>query len=208
MSDIVTVVGQETVVKGNLRGDEDLTVFGKLEGGVNLTKTLIVEASGVVVADIEVRDAIISGVVVGNIAASNSVQITEDGRMVGDISAPRVIIVDGASFKGHVDMGDLGAALPADRPAVPAVRSRPMAMPSPTRPDRATPAKPERRAPPSRGRPSQVKEAEKPKPAPARRPPARKPKAPSAPAKPRKKSSRKPPKPPKMPSGRRKVKRR
>lgn len=88
MSEITTVVGEQTVVKGNLQGDEDLQVFGKLEGGVNLTKTLIVEGSGIVVADIEVRDAIITGVVVGNITASNSVQITEEGRMVGDISAP------------------------------------------------------------------------------------------------------------------------
>ena len=51
--------------------------------------------------------AIINGVVVGNITASNSVQITETGRMVGDIAVPRVIIVDGARFRGNVDMGEL-----------------------------------------------------------------------------------------------------
>ena len=71
--------GKDSAVPG--MGDEDLTIFGKVEGAVNLTKTLIIESSGIVVADIEVQDAIISGVVVGNIAASNSVQITEEGRI-------------------------------------------------------------------------------------------------------------------------------
>lgn len=208
MSDIVTVVGQQTVVKGSLRGDEDLTVFGRIEGGVNLTKTLIVEGSGVVVADIEVRDAIISGVVVGNISASNSVQITEEGRMVGDISSPRVIIVDGASFRGHVDMGDLGATLPADRPAVPAVRTQPRSVSAPPRPERAAPRRRGTVTSAKRETPRKGEQPPPSKPASARKPAAKKSRAPAPPAKPKKKSARKPPKPPKMPAGRRKVKRR
>jgi len=53
-------------------------------------------------------------VVVGNIQASESVELTHEGRMVGDIRSPRVIIVDGASFRGRVDMGELppGRSLP------------------------------------------------------------------------------------------------
>jgi cytoskeletal protein CcmA (bactofilin family) len=196
MNDIVTVVGGSTVIKGGLQGDEDLTIYGKVEGTINLTRTLNIEASGIVVADIEVQDAIISGVVVGNITASNSVQITEEGRMVGDLSAPRVIIVDGASFKGHVDMGDLeapvGERLPmapspaAARVSRPALASERFAVPA-RRPPAAKPAKKE---PP-------------PKPAPP------KPKAPSKPvAKKASKARRKPPRPPSIPKGKRKVKRR
>lgn len=203
MSDILTVVGQHTVIKGALEGDEDLTVLGKVEGQINLTKTLIIEASGIVVADIEVRDAIVSGVVVGNITASNSVQITEEGRMVGDLSAPRVIIVDGASFKGHVDMGDLTAPLGEGRsPAPPATRvSRPSLAER-----QAAPARLASSAAPSKPAPAPVKPP--PKPMPKAPPP--KPKAPirPAPVKPGGGKKRKPPRPPSVPSGKRKVKRR
>ena len=46
----------------------------------------------------------ISGNVTGNIQASDKVELTADGRMVGDIKAPRILIADGAIFKGNVDM--------------------------------------------------------------------------------------------------------
>lgn len=104
-----TIIGESILINGNLNGDEDLTVLGRVEGSINLTKTLNIEESGIVKANISVRNAIISGVVVGNITATDSVEITEVGRMVGDIKAPRVIIVDGARYRGAVDMGDLEA---------------------------------------------------------------------------------------------------
>jgi cytoskeletal protein CcmA (bactofilin family) len=104
-----TIVGESILISGNLQGDEDLTVLGRVHGNITLTKTLTVEESGRVKADVDVRNAVISGIVVGNITASDSVELTEQGRVVGDIKAPRVIIVDGARFRGNVDMGDLEA---------------------------------------------------------------------------------------------------
>jgi cytoskeletal protein CcmA (bactofilin family) len=107
MADTNTVIGQTILVKGNLQGDEDLTVQGRIEGAIHLTKTLIIEPTGVVKADVSVCNANISGIMVGNVQATDSVEISESGRMVGDIRAPRVIINEGALFKGQVDMGDL-----------------------------------------------------------------------------------------------------
>ncbi|QQR42072.1 bactofilin BacP [Myxococcus xanthus] len=130
-----TVVGPSILISGRLTGDEDLTVRGRVEGELTLSRTLIVEPSGVVKANVAVKNAIVSGVVVGNINATESVELTREGRMVGDIRAPRVIIVDGASFRGRVDMGDVEPGrLPAERPAV----VRPTAVTRPT----ATPARP------------------------------------------------------------------
>jgi cytoskeletal protein CcmA (bactofilin family) len=147
-----TVVGPSILISGNLQGDEDLTVLGRVEGSLTLTKTLNVEESGIVKAEISVRNAIVSGVVVGNITATDSVEITEAGRMVGDINAPRVIIVDGARFRGAVDMGDLeapraSAPLPArtvDRSSI--SRTMPMSRPMPSA--RTTPSAPPTRRPP------------------------------------------------------------
>jgi cytoskeletal protein CcmA (bactofilin family) len=125
-----TVIGQSILINGKLTGDEDLTVRGRVEGELTLTKTLIVEPSGVIKADVTVRNAIVSGVVVGNIAASESVELTKEGRMVGDIRAPRVIIVDGASFRGRVDMGEGEPMKAGERPARPVVRTAPGRAPA------------------------------------------------------------------------------
>ena len=69
-----------------------------------MKESLFVEISGVVEADIDTQNVEISGSVTGNIQASEKVELKSDGRMVGDIKAPRILIADGAVFKGNVDM--------------------------------------------------------------------------------------------------------
>jgi cytoskeletal protein CcmA (bactofilin family) len=58
----------------------------------------------VVEADIETQNVEIAGRVTGNIQASDKVELKADCRVVGDVKAPRILIADGASFKGNVDM--------------------------------------------------------------------------------------------------------
>lgn len=131
-----TIIGESILISGSLNGDEDLTVRGRVEGTLTLTRTLVVEPTGVVKAEVQVKNCIIAGAVVGNVTATESVEITREGRMVGDIQAPRVIIVDGASFRGRIDMGAVEvegrAAAPAR--AVPAAPARPTFRPPPPRP--------------------------------------------------------------------------
>lgn len=148
MTEPITIIGTNTFVNGNLEGDEDLTIEGRVEGAIALSKTLTVEVGGVVHANINVRNAIISGVLVGNVEAQESVHITEEGRVVGDISSPRVILVDGSSFRGNIDMGEFdvereSSAPAVERPATPrreaeeehqeAPRARPVSRPAPAR---------------------------------------------------------------------------
>jgi cytoskeletal protein CcmA (bactofilin family) len=134
-----TIIGPSILISGKLSGDEDLTVRGRVEGELSLSRTLIVEPTGIVKANVSVRNAVISGVVVGNISAIESVELTRDGRMVGDIRSPRVIIVDGASFRGHVDMGNAEPRKEGERPAArpvvrPVVRAAAPAVAAPARP--------------------------------------------------------------------------
>ncbi|WNG27905.1 polymer-forming cytoskeletal protein [Cystobacter fuscus] len=178
-----TVVGPSILISGKLTGDEDLTVRGRVEGELTLSRTLIVEPTGVVKANVAVKNAIISGVVVGNINATESVELTREGRMVGDIHSPRVIIVDGASFRGRVDMGEVEPGrVPAERPALP----RPAAVRAPLRPGTtvARPALPGGRPtppPPAATRPAVTPPARPaPPPAPASRPAPPPPPAPRA----------------------------
>ena len=101
---MANVIGSSIVIDGEISGDEDLVIQGTVKGKITLKESLYVENSGVVEADIQTRNVEISGSVVGNISASDKVEIKADGRMVGDIKSPRILIADGATFKGNVDM--------------------------------------------------------------------------------------------------------
>ncbi|MCK5798382.1 MAG: polymer-forming cytoskeletal protein [Deltaproteobacteria bacterium] len=107
-----TVIGATTQVAGSLRGDEDITILGRVDGNISSGQGLVVEASGVVVAEtIEVASAIIHGTVVGNITATDLVHINEGGRVVGDLVAPRIVLAEGALFRGNIDMGPVDEGL-------------------------------------------------------------------------------------------------
>lgn len=109
-SDQATMVGESIVITGNLTGDEDLIILGRVEGQISLSRTLFVSTNGIAKADIAVENAVISGVVVGNVSASDSIQITETGRVVGDLSAPRIMITTGARVRGQVSAGETSQA--------------------------------------------------------------------------------------------------
>jgi cytoskeletal protein CcmA (bactofilin family) len=139
-TDASTVIGESILISGSLNGDEDLTVRGRVEGTLTLTRTLVVEPTGIVKAEVQVKNCVIAGVVVGNVTASESVEITKEGRMVGDIAAPRVIIVDGASFRGRIDMGEVdveGERVPRATRAAAPVRPalRPVGKPAAAKPE-------------------------------------------------------------------------
>jgi len=99
-----TVIGGSIVIDGEVTGEEALVIQGTVKGRISLQEQLVVEESGVVEADIETQNVDVSGKVTGNILASEKVEISSGGRMVGDIKAPRILIADGAIFKGNVDM--------------------------------------------------------------------------------------------------------
>jgi cytoskeletal protein CcmA (bactofilin family) len=103
-----TVIGSSIVIDGEISGDEDLVIQGTVKGRIALKESLYVEGTGVVEADIETQNVEIAGKVTGNITATDKVELKSDCRMVGDIKAPRILIADGASFKGNVDMDAKG----------------------------------------------------------------------------------------------------
>src|SRR5690349_14601964 len=104
MADKQTVIGPETRISGEVRGEEDLLVRGRVEGTIQLSETLAIDDGGIVQADVDVRVLIISGVLVGTIRASESVRLTDKARVVGDLSAARVIMEAGAADRGRKDM--------------------------------------------------------------------------------------------------------
>jgi cytoskeletal protein CcmA (bactofilin family) len=100
-----TVIGKAIQIKGEVQGEEDLVIEGKVEGSILLRKNhLILEHSAVITADVEVENITIKGRIDGNTSASNKVEITSAARIVGDIKAPRVVIAEGAKLRGSVQM--------------------------------------------------------------------------------------------------------
>ena len=99
-----TVIGAKARVVGEITGDEDVIVEGNVEGQIRITRDLRVGANGVVKATVEAQSIIVSGELVGDCQASVRVEIQATGRLTGNISAPRVVIAEGATFKGNSDM--------------------------------------------------------------------------------------------------------
>ncbi len=99
-------IGESIIVKGELSGNEDLTVDGKVEGKIELKDhNLTIGAAGKVLAEICAKTVTVTGEVNGNVVADEKIEITSTGKVKGDLVAPRVTIADGAQFKGSVDMG-------------------------------------------------------------------------------------------------------
>jgi cytoskeletal protein CcmA (bactofilin family) len=99
-----TVIGSGIVIDGEVSGEEPLTVLGTIKGKISTSQTVAVEPGATVEADIETSSLSVGGRVTGNVVARERVEVRANGRMVGDIKAPRIVIADGASFKGNVDM--------------------------------------------------------------------------------------------------------
>ncbi|MEM9188941.1 MAG: polymer-forming cytoskeletal protein [Myxococcota bacterium] len=99
-----SILPKDMRLVGDVTGAEDLVILGTLDGEITLDGTLIVEEGGVVRGNVQAEHVIVRGVMVGDATASETIRVDETGKMVGDLHAPRVNIVKGAQFRGHVHM--------------------------------------------------------------------------------------------------------
>lgn len=105
------MIGPSISIKGEVSGEEDLHIQGKVEGTINLNGNQVsVGDSGKVHADICAKEVRIDGEVTGDISANEMVVISKSGNVRGNIVAPRVTLEDGANFKGSIDMDPSAAA--------------------------------------------------------------------------------------------------
>lgn len=102
-----TVLGQGTHVVGEVRGDDALVVYGRVEGRIQISEELTIEPGAVVQADVEAKSVVVAGVLVGSIVATESVRLTSKARVIGSISAPSVGIEAGAAYRGRIEMGEV-----------------------------------------------------------------------------------------------------
>ena len=102
-------LGASLNIKGEISGNEDLQIDGSVEGLVQLDdRKLTVGASARVTADLIAREVIVYGNVKGNLRARDRIEIKKDGSVVGDLTTARIMIEDGAYFKGSIEIDKAG----------------------------------------------------------------------------------------------------
>lgn len=107
----VAHIGKSVVIRGELSGSEDLYIDGQVEGTIELREHhLTVGPNGRVQANINAKEVVIQGSVKGNVKAVDRVEIRKSGSLTGDLVAARVVIEDGAFFKGSIDIQKAGEA--------------------------------------------------------------------------------------------------
>ena len=101
----VAHIGKSVLIKGELSGSEDLYLDGEVEGSVDLKNhSLTVGPHGRVRANIHAREVVVHGKVDGNVQGDEKVELKKSAILMGDISTLRIVIEDGAYFKGAIDI--------------------------------------------------------------------------------------------------------
>jgi len=94
-------IGKAVKVVGQIFSREDLYVDGEVEGTVEaLENKLTIGPNGTVRATVKAREVVVLGSIHGNVEAADKIEIRKDAKLIGDIRMARIIIEDGAYFKG------------------------------------------------------------------------------------------------------------
>ena len=99
------IIGKSVMIKGQIFSREDLTIDGEIDGSVELHEhRLTVGPNGKLQAGVKAREVVVLGTIHGNVEASDKIDIRKDAKLVGDIKTARIVIEDGAYFKGSIDI--------------------------------------------------------------------------------------------------------
>jgi len=119
-------IGKSLIIKGELSGSEDLYIDGRMEGSIELQQsTLIVGPNGKVQAGVNAGKIVVHGTLDGDLRATDRVELKKTGMVTGDIVAQRIVIEDGAYFKGKVEIERETSKPDAARPSASAQAQTP-----------------------------------------------------------------------------------
>jgi cytoskeletal protein CcmA (bactofilin family) len=125
-------IGKTVKIVGQIYGKEDLIVDGDLEGTVEAPEhKLTIGPNGTVHADVKAREVVVLGSLQGDVEATDKIAIGKDAKLVGNIKTARIVIEEGAYFKGGIDVvkAELKPAPEAQQPAPPPPSAGPVGQP-------------------------------------------------------------------------------
>ncbi len=103
-------IGKSISIKGDVVGDEDTILEGRVEGRVSLRNHhLTIGPNGDVQGEVAAKQVTVVGKVSGNVVASERIEVRESGRIQGDLIAPRLTVAEGAIINGAITMKEVGA---------------------------------------------------------------------------------------------------
>jgi len=116
MGDIAHI-GKSVIIRGELSGSEDLFLDGEVEGSIELKgHALTIGPNGHIKANVHAKEVVVHGRVDGNIRAADRVELKKSAVLSGDIFTQRIMIEDGAYFKGAIDIQKAGAEVKETKP--------------------------------------------------------------------------------------------
>ena len=99
-----TLIGNSVTIRGDITSEENLQIEGIVDGSIETNNDVVVGHEGRVNATIRAANIVIQGRVVGDVSASNRVELAPSALLQGNIRAPKLSIAETAKFKGSVDM--------------------------------------------------------------------------------------------------------
>ena len=107
-----SILGPGCKVKGNIELQGTIRIDGDFDGEIRCPDTLIIGKSGLVKANVSVKNAVIGGKLLGNIHATNKIELQTGSHVEGDIQTARLVIDEGVFFEGSCKMGQAPAGAP------------------------------------------------------------------------------------------------
>lgn len=109
-----TFIGANITIDGTITGTEPMTIEGTVRGKVNLSADLRVGTKARIEATVHARNVVVEGKLTGDVSADDRVELVASASVDGNIKAPKIVVAEGAKFRGNVDMG---SRVPKDEPA-------------------------------------------------------------------------------------------
>ena len=109
-----TFIGPNVTIEGTVTGSEPIVIEGTVRGNINLAADLRVGTKARVEATVHARNVTVEGKLTGDISADDRVELVASATVDGNIKAPKIVVAEGAKFRGSVDMG---SRVPKDEPA-------------------------------------------------------------------------------------------
>jgi len=100
----VPVLGKTLLFRGELTAEEDVILQGRVEGSIRHARNLTIGTEGSVLGDVYASHLTVEGLVEGDLHCSEAVIVRATAQVRGNIFAPRVGIMEGATFNGRVEM--------------------------------------------------------------------------------------------------------
>lgn len=116
-----TFIGPNVAIEGKVTGSEPVVIEGNVRGEINLSADLRIGSKARVEAVVHARNVVVEGKLTGDISADERVELITSAAVDGNIKAPKIVVAEGARFRGAVDMG---SSRPKEQTSTPAVGDR------------------------------------------------------------------------------------